>query len=174
MKPTYEELAAQVENLTDKFNGTVAMYLDSQDANDKLRAQVEHYKSLSLSNSNVASENAIRADRAGIKCQRLSAQVGQLRDALTDAAETIGFLSHHLRGRMGEAALMDMAEKADDWSEIAKLTPTQCLAERDAEVAAKAVEATIEAAIDLGYLDNDAMQCAFIRERMRQQAKAGE
>lgn len=33
--------------------------------------------------------------------------------AARDAAELLGFLSHHLRGRLPDAALIDMAGKAD-------------------------------------------------------------
>ncbi len=40
---------------------------------------------------------------------------------LKEAENTIRFLSNHLAGRMGEAALSDMEMKADDWAEaIAK------------------------------------------------------
>lgn len=63
----------------------------------------------------------------------LMAQVEALREHASDAAGALGFLSHHLRGRMGEAALMDMAEKADALSEALAATPQQHLAEIRAE-----------------------------------------
>lgn len=63
----------------------------------------------------------------------LAAKVEALRDAAEDAAESLGFLSHHLRGRMGEAALMDMAEKADALNEALKATPQHHLRELRAE-----------------------------------------
>lgn len=69
----------------------------------------------------------------------LAAQVEALRGAAEDAAESLGFLSHHLRGRMGEAALMDMAEKADALNEALKATPQHHLRELQAEAVLNAV-----------------------------------
>lgn len=65
--------------------------------------------------------------------EELQAQVEVLRQALSDAQQNIGFLSHHLRGRMGEAALMDMAEKADSWADILNQPPSACLVQVRAE-----------------------------------------
>jgi hypothetical protein len=42
-------------------------------------------------------------------------RIAELKANLKDAYENIGFLSTHLRGRMGEQALLEMAEKADKW-----------------------------------------------------------
>lgn len=52
-------------------------------------------------------------DRLERENSELKSQVDSLLEPAVEAAEALGFLSHHLRGRMGEAALMDMAEKAD-------------------------------------------------------------
>lgn len=56
-----------------------------------------------------------------------------------------------------------MLHQRDDSNELL----AQCLAEHDREVAARAVEATIDAAIDLGYLENDAIQCKQIRNKIK-------
>jgi len=39
--------------------------------------------------------------------------LGALIEAASSAAELLGFLSHHLRGRLPDNALLDMASKAD-------------------------------------------------------------
>lgn len=39
--------------------------------------------------------------------------IRSLIEAASSAAETLGFLSHHLRGRLADKALLDMANKAD-------------------------------------------------------------
>jgi hypothetical protein len=75
------------------------------------------------------------AEIEGLTAERdaLQARVELLRDALSEAQQTIGFLSHHLRGRMAEAAIIDMAEKADSWAVILNQSPTACLAQVRAE-----------------------------------------
>lgn len=115
----------------------------------------------------------------------LQAQVEQLRESASEAQESLGFLSHHLRGRIGEAALMDMAGKADALKDALELTPTQCLSEIKAqavrEFARKLISAT--KAVDLkGKFTRTELKGAIeicIQEvneanQLRQQAKAGE
>jgi hypothetical protein len=63
----------------------------------------------------------------------LVAQVVTLRKAVAEAKQVVGFLSHHLRGRMAEAAIIDMAEKADSWAVILNQSPAACLAQVRAE-----------------------------------------
>jgi hypothetical protein len=46
-------------------------------------------------------------------------------DALDGAAKTVGFLSYHLRGRVAEEALLDMAAKADEWASVVKSASAQ-------------------------------------------------
>ena len=62
----------------------------------------------------------------------LEAKVKQLREPAQEAANVLGFLSFHLIGRIGEAALMDIAEKADALQGALDATPAQCLAETKA------------------------------------------
>lgn len=90
----------------------------------------------------------------------LATHVEALRDAATDAANALGFLSHHLRGRVGEASLLDMAEKADAVSKALSITPQQCLAEIRAEAIEKFFahfesesywDKTVNDVIDEGY-----------------------
>ena len=45
-----------------------------------------------------------------------------LRTALTQAQHTIGFLSHHLRGKLADDALINLAEQADAFKVILKVT----------------------------------------------------
>lgn len=71
----------------------------------------------------------------------LKAQIERLLESAKEAAEALGFASHHLRGRASENMLMDMAEKADELISAIGSTPAQCLAARDAEIKAQAVEA---------------------------------
>ena len=75
----------------------------------------------------------------------LKAQVDRLLEPAAEAAEALGFLSCHLRGRMGEAAIMDMAEKADALKDALKATPEQCFAEHYANVSQKAFIAGVNA-----------------------------
>lgn len=49
---------------------------------------------------------------------RLIAAAPELLEALEKASETVGHLSSHLRGRMGEAALLELAQLADEWSQL--------------------------------------------------------
>ena len=86
----------------------------------------------------------------------LAAQVEALRDAAADAANALGFLSHHLSGRVGEAALLDMAEKADAVSEALSETPQQCLADIKAEAGRAGFIACAEWVGDSEY-ENDKM-----------------
>jgi signal transduction histidine kinase len=44
-----------------------------------------------------------------------------LRSALTQAQHTVGFLSHHLRGKIADDALMNLAEQADAFKVILKV-----------------------------------------------------
>lgn len=104
----------------------------------------------------------------------LAAHVEALRDAATDAANALGFLSHHLRGRVGEASLLDMAEKADAVSEALSITPQQCLA----EIRAEAVSAFAKYINDTGELNfgdaNFVMQEAHdYAEQLRQSKQSG-
>lgn len=71
----------------------------------------------------------------------LKAQIDRLLEPAKEAAEALGFASHHLRGRASENMLMDMAEKADELISAIGSTPAQCLAARDAEIIAQAVDA---------------------------------
>lgn len=71
------------------------------------------------------SANDISQDR-----EQLASQVEQFLTYMEDAHSTLGFLSTHLRGRMGEAALLDMAEKADDWREFCDQIRQQAKVER--------------------------------------------
>lgn len=75
----------------------------------------------------------------------LATHVEALRDAATDAANALGFLSHHLRGRVGEASLLDMAEKADAVSKALSITPQQCLAEIKADALKNAADMILKA-----------------------------
>jgi hypothetical protein len=72
--------------------------------------------------------DALKAER-----DALAAQVEVLKVSLSEAQQTVGFLSHHLRGRMGEVALIDLAEKADHWASVLQAVPAQHLAEIRAE-----------------------------------------
>lgn len=106
----------------------------------------------------------------------LMAQINNIHESATEAHEALGFLSHHLRGRMGEAALMDMAEKSDALKEALAATPEQCLA----EVKAQAVEDSAAACGDAcrsvrhsdGYYHSEAFLFDYA-DQLRQQAKAG-
>lgn len=68
--------------------------------------------------------------------EALKARVEQLRESAQEAANALGFLSFHLRGRIGEAALMDIAEKADALQGALDATPAQCLAAQHPDDAA--------------------------------------
>lgn len=107
----------------------------------------------------------------------LKAQVEALLEPAKEAAEALGFASHHLRGRASENMLMDMAEKADALTIAIGSTPAQCLAARDAEIKVQAGRDGFVA----GALSMDAHGMANIVEheadeyanQLRQQAKAG-
>ena len=49
----------------------------------------------------------------------LRAEHEALRPGLLSAAHEIGFLSDHLRGRMAQGAIEEMAKKADEWVALA-------------------------------------------------------
>jgi len=49
----------------------------------------------------------------------LRAENDALRPGLLSAAHEIGFLSDHLRGRMAQGAIEEMAKKADQWVALA-------------------------------------------------------
>ena len=68
--------------------------------------------------------------------KQLNSQVDRLLEPAKEAAEALGFASHHLRGRASENMLMDMAEKADELISAIGSIPAQCLA----EIKAQAVE----------------------------------
>ena len=51
--------------------------------------------------------------------QKLKDENEALRSGLLSAAHEIGFLSDHLRGRMAQGAIEEMAKKADEWVALA-------------------------------------------------------
>ena len=51
--------------------------------------------------------------------QKLNDENEALRSGLLSAAHEIGFLSGHLRGRMAQGAIEEMANKADQWVALA-------------------------------------------------------
>ena len=74
-----------------------------------------------MNNSNYVDGLELRIKDLTAERNAALAQVEQLRKCLTEASETVGFLSYHLRGRMGVNALTDLAQKADKWSQAAKV-----------------------------------------------------
>lgn len=95
-----------------------------------------------------------RNSKQAEEIKELKAQVEQLRESASEARNWLEFLSYHLRGRMENAALMDMAEKADALKSALNLTPTQCLA----EIKAQAVETEYKNLLHVvanQYHDND-------------------
>lgn len=112
--------------------------------------------------------------------QQLKAQVEQLLKPAKEAAEALGFASHHLRGRVSEKMLMDMAEKADALIGAIGSTPAQCLSEHDAVVGRKAFIAGVNATGqgyngELGLSDDEIIDLAelYVSRKIRQQAKDG-
>jgi signal transduction histidine kinase len=65
--------------------------------------------------------NAAIAEAAE-RLEELQENLEILRSALTHAQHTIGFLSHHLRGKLADDALMNFAEQADAFKVILKVT----------------------------------------------------
>jgi hypothetical protein len=65
--------------------------------------------------------NAAIAETAD-RLEELQENLDILRSALTQAQHTIGFLSHHLRGKLADDALMNLAEQADAFRVILKVT----------------------------------------------------
>lgn len=109
---------------------------------------------------------------------QLRAQVDRLLEPAEEAAEALGFASHHLRGRASEKMLMDMAEKADALISAIGSTPTQCLAARDAEIARVAFIAAINATGqgyngEIGLSDDEIVDLAelYVKRKVSQQAK---
>ncbi|KRS22852.1 hypothetical protein AAY72_01715 [Alishewanella sp. WH16-1] len=108
----------------------------------------------------------------------LKVQVEQLLKPAKEAAEALGFASHHLRGRVSEKMLMDMAEKADALIGAIGSTPAQCLSEHDAVVGRKAFIAGVNATGqgyngELGLSDDEIIDLAelYVSRKIRQQAK---
>ena len=94
MKPTYEELEAQVKELSKNQLPEGYIIVPAQPWHD-----------------------LVQADK---KCIELQSQVKQLREFLTEASMIAGFLSYHLHSRMSVNALADLAKKADAWGKAAK------------------------------------------------------
>ncbi len=63
----------------------------------------------------------------------LAAQVEVLRNHLGNARQTVGFLSHHLRGKLSDTALIELAGRADYWAGVLKDSPATCLAQVKAD-----------------------------------------
>lgn len=110
--------------------------------------------------------------------RQLKVQVEQLLKPAKEAAEALGFASHHLRGRVSEKMLMDMAEKADALISAIGSTPAQCLSEHDAVVGRKAFIAGVNATGqgyngELGLSDDEIIDLAelYVSRKIRQQAK---
>lgn len=61
---------------------------------------------------NVLTGNAKSPDLLGV-AKSIADDLGDLIGAASSAAKLLGFLSHHLRGRLSDSALLDMADKAD-------------------------------------------------------------
>lgn len=108
----------------------------------------------------------------------LKAQVVALLNPAEEAAEALGFASHHLHGRVSENMLMDMAEKADALISAIGATPAQCLSEHDAVVGRKAFIAGVNATGqgyngELGLSDDEIIDLAelYVSRKIRQQTK---
>jgi hypothetical protein len=94
--------------------------------------------------------------------EELAAQVEVLRNHLGDARQTVGFLSHHLRGKLSDTALIELAGRADYWAGVLKDSPAACLA----QVKADAVESAVKFFHPARDIDAEALQS--YSERIRQ------
>ena len=65
--------------------------------------------------------NAAIAEAAD-RLEEMQENLEILRSALAQAQQTVGFLSHHLRGRLADDALMNLAKQADAFKVILKVT----------------------------------------------------
>jgi hypothetical protein len=119
-----EVLARRVVELTNERDAALAQLVEVQD-NRTGKAPCERFCEA------LATKKMF--DNLQRHNQQLKAQVEQLLKPAKEAAEALGFASHHLRGRASENMLMDMAEKADALISAIGSTPAQCLAEIKAQ-----------------------------------------